>query len=129
GFGRVANGTIDIGAFESRGFSLAVADGNNQQAMINIAFGAPLRVMVRSFFGEPVQGGVVTFTSPGSGASATFSKGTATLDASGQGSVTAIANGTVGSYLVTASAKGARTISFSLTNLPPLPHATAGVAY
>jgi hypothetical protein len=35
GFARIVNGTADIGAFESRGFTLSVAGGNNQQAIVN----------------------------------------------------------------------------------------------
>jgi hypothetical protein len=129
---------VDIGAFESRGFVLSVAGGNNQQALVNTPFAAPLSVTVTSPFGEPVQGGVVTFAVPPSGASATFpAANTAPLDASGQAAVSVLANAIPGSYLVTASANGAAgSASFTLTNLPgitlnptSLPDATAGVAY
>jgi predicted outer membrane repeat protein len=132
GFARVVNGTVDIGAFESRGFTIAVTGGNNQQALVNTPFPVPLSVIVSSAFGEPVLGGVVTFKAPASGASAVFPSGnTATLNASGQASVSASANGTSGSYLVT---EGATT--FALTNLAAvtlgpaaLPDAAAGTAY
>jgi hypothetical protein len=118
GFARIVHGTIDIGAFESRGFTLTVAGGNNQQAVVNTAFASPLRVTVSSPFGEPVQGGAVAFTGPAAGASATFPGGTATIDASGQASAAAAANTHAGSYSVTASAAGASPVSFSLTNTP-----------
>jgi hypothetical protein len=137
GFARIVNGTVDIGAFESRGFAIAVAGGNNQQALVSTPFPAPLNVTVSSPFGEPVQGGVVTFTGPAGGASAAFPAGnTATLNASGQAGVSVTANSTPGSYSVTASAAGAAPLGFALTNLAPvtvgpagLPDATAGAAY
>src|SRR5206468_4006542 len=72
GLGRIVNGTLDIGAFESRGFTMAIASGDNQSAIVNSTFAAPLGVTVSSAFGEPVQGGVVTFTAHATGASATF---------------------------------------------------------
>jgi hypothetical protein len=137
GLPRIVNNTVDIGAFESRGFTLAVAGGNNQQALVNTPFPAPLSVTVSSPFGEPIQGGVVTFAVPPGGASAIFpGPNTATLDASGHAAVSVSANATTGTYPVTASASGARLVSFNLTNLPALtlsptslPDATAGVAY
>jgi hypothetical protein len=117
GVARIINGTVDIGAFESQGFTVTITGGNNQSAQVNTAFAAPLAVTVSSAAGEPVAGGVVTFTAPGSGASAILSATTATLNSSGQASVTAKANGTAGSYTVNASAGGANApAGFSLTN-------------
>ena len=50
-------------AFESRGFTLAIAGGNNQSAFVNTAFANPLAVMVTAIdSSEPVNGGKVTFT-------------------------------------------------------------------
>jgi hypothetical protein len=117
GFPRIVNGIIDIGAFESRGFTLTVVSGNNQQATVNTAFASLLVVGVTSSFGDPVQGGIVTFSAPASGASATFNSKTATINALGQASVAATANTTAGSYSVTVSASGATGTSFSLTNV------------
>ncbi len=136
GVARLSNGIVDIGAFESRGFTLSVAGGNNQQAIVNMAFAAPLVVAVSSPFGDPVQEGVITFTAPTLGASATFPGGnTATINASGQASVTAAANSSAGFYAVLAAANGADT-NFLLTNLSAitispgaLPQGTAGAAY
>jgi len=63
----------------------------------------------------------VSFTAPGSGASATFgSSNTAVTNASGVASITATANGTLGSYDVTAVV-GALTATFALTNTLPAP--------
>src|SRR5262249_49142223 len=102
----------------SRGFTLSITGSNKQQALVNTAFATALSVQVSSAFGEPVQGGVVTFNAPGSGASVTFPTGTrATLNATGQGSLSVEANGTAGSYSVTLAASGATAANFSLTNL------------
>ena len=65
GVGRV--GAVDIGAFESRGFSVAATAGTPQSAAINTTFGTALAATVTSAFGEPTAGGVVTFSAPGSG--------------------------------------------------------------
>src|SRR5205085_263954 len=72
-----------------------------------------------------------------SGASAAFAAGSiATITSTGQASVAVTANGSAGNYMVTASAKGASSASFSLTNLPAitlgptsLPHGRAGITY
>jgi predicted outer membrane repeat protein len=120
GSARIVNGAVDIGAFESRGFIVTVTSGNNQQTAINTAFAAPLVVTVSSPYGEPVAGGVVTYTAPASGASATFPGGsnTATIDASGQASIAVAANGVVGSYTVSASVAGSGSAIFNLKNVP-----------
>ena len=110
--------TCDIGAYESQGFTLAKTGGDPQSTAINTAFASPLVVSVTAMVaGEPVNGGQVTFTAPApaSDASATLSTSPATI-ASGTASVAATANGTAGSYAVAASAKGAVTVNFGLTN-------------
>jgi hypothetical protein len=120
GLPRVVGATIDIGAFESRGFTLAAAGGDNQSAAISTSFGQSLVVSVTSAYGEPVQGGVVTFTAPATGPTATFSAGsTAVLDATGHASVSVQANATAGPYLVTATAAGAGSVAFHLSNQVP----------
>jgi hypothetical protein len=123
GSARIVNGAVDIGAFESRGFTITVASGNNQQTAVNTAFAEPLVVMVTSPYGEPVAGGAVTYIAPNGGPSATFGfrlggfgPPTAIIDASGQASIAAAANGIPGSYTVSASARGAAGTSFDLTN-------------
>jgi len=65
----VARGaTCDIGAFESQGFNLALGYGNNQTTVVNTVFANPLQVgVIASGAGEPVTGGIVTFTGPSSG--------------------------------------------------------------
>ncbi len=119
GVNRVVNGTVDIGAFESQGFTISIVGGNNQEAAVGTQFANPLAVEVASNFGEPVAGGQVTFTPPATGASATFSGGSniATIDSSGQAGVQPQANSIVGGYTVTASARGAApSAAFALTN-------------
>ena len=68
GIARSQGAHCDIGAFESRGFSLAVASGGGQSAALNAAFTNPLVVTVTSTHSEPVDGGIITFTGPPSGA-------------------------------------------------------------
>ena len=120
-FGRQVNGTVDIGAFESRGFTIAATSGTPQTTIVNSAFGSPLEATVSSAFGEPVSGGQITFTAPGAGASATFTGGVTTvnvaLNSSGQGTAPATANATVGPYNVTATGSGVGgSAAFSLNN-------------
>jgi hypothetical protein len=97
----------DIGAFESRGFALAVVSGDNQSTRPDEPFPVLLAVSVASPFGEPVAGGRVTFAAPPSAthanlasnfwfASANFVNNPATIDSSGLAWVGAAANGLSG---------------------------------
>jgi LPXTG-site transpeptidase (sortase) family protein len=109
-------GTCDIGAFESQGFTIAKTGGDPQSALINTAFADPLVVSVTANNPvEPVNGGLVTFSVPSSGASANISGSPAAISG-GNASVNATANAITGSYLVSASASGANNVDFSLTN-------------
>jgi len=120
GIPRPQGGAPDIGAFESRGFTIAVVQGDSQRASAGSAFPEPLVVRVASPFGEPVTGGQVTFAVPPNGASAALSSNLATIDANGQAAVTATANGIGGTYAVTARATGAAgSVAFTLNNLTP----------
>ena len=107
----------DIGAFESRGFTLTKTSGDNQGTPVNTAFALPLAVRLNETGGSGLAGSTITFSTPGSGASATLSSATATTDSGGNASVTATANGTAGSYNVTAGTPGAASVDFHLTNL------------
>jgi hypothetical protein len=110
-------GAVDIGAFESRGFTIAITNGNTQNTATGTAFTLPLAVNVTSSFGEIVTGGKVTFTPPSSGASASLTSNPATIDATGNASVTATANNSSGSYTVNAGGDGFATpAQFNLTN-------------
>jgi hypothetical protein len=109
----------DVGAFQSRGFSLTTS-GDNQSAPINTAFASSLQVTVSANDpGVPVAGGVVTFTanSATNGAGAVLGTPSVTLTASGVASTAAVANGIAGTYTVTASAGSTNTATFSLNNL------------
>ncbi len=106
GLPRIVNGHVNIGAFESSGFTLAYSSGSGQTAG---AF-APLVVTVAAHNPiEPVAGGLVTFTPLGSGGtSAALTGSPATISAGGTASVTATSNGVAGSDTVSATASGAR---------------------
>ena len=68
---------------------LNASGGSSQTAGVNHLFPLPLKVTVLDGYGNPVAGVTVTFTPPGSGASAVLSGGgVATTDATGVASVT-----------------------------------------
>jgi hypothetical protein len=125
GINRLVNGTVDIGAFESRGFTIVATNGTPQQATIGTAFGAPLVATVSSAFGEPFAGGVVAFVAPLNGLvpGATFVAGIpiayVAVNATGVITSPAVnANTQAGSYDVLAyTANNSTTASFALTNL------------
>ena len=109
----------DIGAFESQAFTLAIASGDNQTGYINSTFAQPLAISVSSAAGDPVDGGLVTFTPPASGAGASFATNPVTIS-SGLANGIAVANDILGSYSVTAGLPGSLDLfSFHLTNLTP----------
>lgn len=115
-------GSPDVGAFESRGFSLARAGGDGQSSGVNTAFADPLVVQaVANDSGERVEGGRVVFAAPSSGPGARLVPSLATLDANGRAQATATANDVAGGpYVVkaiVASGDGATIAAdFSLTN-------------
>jgi hypothetical protein len=79
---------------------------------------------------EPVAGGLVLFTPPASGASATLSGSPATISAAGKASVTATANGNSGIYTVSATASGITSPAiFTLANKPTITVPAAQTAY
>ncbi len=120
GITRPKGSSPDIGAFESRGFILSIVSGQDQRTQVGSAFAGPLVVAVLSPFGEPVAGGLVTFTAPVTGAAADFVSATAIIGSNGQASTTALANGFSSNYSVTIAAAGANnTVAVSLTNEDP----------
>lgn len=102
--------------------SIAARSGTPQNASISMAFAAPIIATVTKG-GTPISNVAVTFTAPASGATGTFTNGTATetdmTNASGVAtSTTFTANSTIGAYAVTAAAAGASTpANFMLTNV------------
>jgi uncharacterized repeat protein (TIGR01451 family) len=96
--------------------------GSGQSTPINTAFSTQLQARVTDSSGNPLSNVTVTFNAPSSGASGTFAGGSTTADANtnADGVATApvfTANGTAGSYNVTASTPGVSpSTTFSLTN-------------
>jgi hypothetical protein len=108
----------DIGAFQDRGFTLQVSGGSGQEAFTGNGFHSPLVATVASPAGDPVAGGVITFTSPGSGTSTTTLSTPVTIAADGTATATVTANSTAGHYQVTAAAAGVSGgAAFALTNV------------
>lgn len=94
-----------------------VAGSTPQSAAMSAAFAKPLAVTIKDAGGNPLQGVVVTYVAPGSGASATLSAPTAITNTSGVASVAATANATAGTYAVTGGVSGLVVpAAFSLTN-------------
>lgn len=116
--GVARSGLTDIGAFESRGFQLAIASGNNQVTIIGTSFPSPLAVTISSVdSGVPISGAPVTFTPPVAGASAVIGGNPAAVSGTGAVTGTVTANLSEGSYTVTATTTGvAAPVSFSLRN-------------
>lgn len=109
--------SCDIGAFESQGFSLGITGGDLQSAPINTAFAQPLAVeVIANDTGEPVNGGLVTFAGPSTGAST--NPVTSTVSIVGGGASLAVAANDLagGPYSVAASSPGAASVNFNLTN-------------
>ena len=102
--------------------SLTIMGGDSQNTLSGSAFSQPLQGLITDSFGNPVPGIAVTFTAPGSGASATFaSTGTAveTVNTNAGGiatSSTLTANCSSGTYSVTGSSPGVGFVSFNITN-------------
>jgi hypothetical protein len=114
------NVTLNGAALSTAGPSVTATAGNSQSTTVNAAFATPLQVVVKDSGGNPLPGVTVTFATPSSGASAVFSGPTpvtAITDGNGSAAAPALtASSQAGSYIVTASAPGASTASFSLTN-------------
>src|SRR5262249_26239263 len=103
--------------------SIVVVSGAPQSTPVGRTFGTTLQVKVIDGASNPIAGALVTFTTPSSGASATFGGLTSvSVNTNTAGIATApvlTANNTAGSYSVTASAAGVpTTATFSLTNGP-----------
>jgi parallel beta-helix repeat protein len=116
--GQPRSGHVDIGAFQSQGFTLTpVASADGHSTPVNQPFPKPVTFAVTANNPvEPVDGGIVRFAvTPAGGASATLSAATANI-AGGVASVTATANTTIGKYFVSATATGADPDGFALTN-------------
>jgi hypothetical protein len=136
GLPRTVNGTVDIGAFESSGFTIAVVSSSDQMIHIFVALGAtgpfyfaPLVVRVTANNPiEPVAGGLVTFVQVFSagGSATTLSGNPATIQSDGTASVNAAVN-TYGDWTVSATARGITSPAyFNLHCKPPPGFGPAG---
>jgi hypothetical protein len=100
---------------------IAPTSGTPQSAAVNAAFASPF-VGTVTMGGSPINGALVTFTAPLTGATGTFAGGTntVTVTATSSGVATApafTANTTAGTYAVTATVSGvSASTTFSLTN-------------
>jgi hypothetical protein len=130
--------------------SIAVVSGSGQSATVNTAFANALVALVRDSFANPVPGVSVTFAGPLTGASGTFastdctsnsptSQCVATTGANGEATSSSFtANGTTGTYNVSANVTGAGSVNFAMTNTSAAastftvtapPTATAGTSF
>jgi uncharacterized repeat protein (TIGR01451 family) len=103
--------------------NLAVSGGDNQSAALGTGFAQPLEVTVTDNYGNPAPNAQVTFSAPGSGASAALSS-PAPTGSNGKTSVTATANNITGSYQVTASLMAPDHARPSGTPITPVFHLT-----
>jgi sugar lactone lactonase YvrE len=110
--------------------AIAVSGGSNQSTALGQPFATNLSAYVTDANNNPVGGALVTFTAPATGASGTFVGGSNVAQAYSNSSGIAAApvfsaNGTQGSYSVTASLAGvSQTATFSLTNTAGLTSTT-----
>ena len=100
--------------------SVTATGGTPQSTLVSTAFPSPLTVIVKDSAGNPLAGVGVTFAAPSTGASASFPGATVNTNVSGVASVTATANGTAGTYQVTATV-GVFSATFSLSNTTAVP--------
>ncbi len=102
--------------------AIQIVSGNNQSASANSTFSSNLKIQVLDTKSLPIANVPISFTSPDSGASITFSNGgtnfTASTDTLGFVAIPVTANTIVGSYLVQATGPNVGTVSFNLTNTP-----------
>ena len=119
---RIFGGVVDIGAFESQGFSLTpLSNTTPQSTNINTSFPQLLGVQVtENFVNSPIPAPniLVTFTPSSSSANGVFAGNTNILT-NNLGialAPTFTANGIPGSYEVTATATGFKPATFTLTN-------------
>ncbi|HIK17855.1 MAG TPA: hypothetical protein IGS53_21565 [Leptolyngbyaceae cyanobacterium M33_DOE_097] len=96
-------------------FQIVPTAGSGQSTTITTAFATPLQAIVFDQFGNPVNGGTVTFTSPTSGPSIQPVTSVA-IRSNGTISVPVTANAAPGIYRVTASLAGGANAAFDLTN-------------
>jgi sugar lactone lactonase YvrE len=118
--------TITVTQIGGPGNVTTIAGSTPQTTVVSGSFGSLLAVTVISSEATPtpMAGVTVTFTAPSTGASAIFANGatSAVTNFAGVAVIAAAANGTAGSYTVSASVAGvAQAATFVLTNAPASP--------
>jgi autotransporter-associated beta strand protein len=99
--------------------AITATSGNQQSTPFGNSFASPLVLTVTDADGNVVPGITVTFTTPSGGAGCTLHSSSAVTDKNGQVSELVTANGTAGSYQVSAAVAGVATpATLQLTNLP-----------
>jgi uncharacterized repeat protein (TIGR01451 family) len=102
--------------------SITLVSGGGQTAAVGTAFAEQVKVRVADSLDNPVEGAVVTFGAPATGASGTYTSPTVTTGADGVASVSVSANGNTGTWQGTATTSGTgAAATFSLTNTPAPP--------
>jgi hypothetical protein len=128
GVARGTTGTTpcDIGAFESRGFTLNVTGGSGQSTLVNTPFSTPVTLLLAPVSAdEPFGSGRLTFTGPSSGAGTIPATGNVTASSDGNVEINFLnANGVAGSYNLQVGGKGITTPA--LVSLSNTTNAVAG---
>ncbi|AFY37648.1 filamentous hemagglutinin family outer membrane protein [[Leptolyngbya] sp. PCC 7376] len=118
------NGTVDIGAFESQGYSLTTVTGHGQVALVNKTFDTALSAQITENFVHtaiPVENVPIIFNANHGNTGASGSPGGSVLtDADGLATAANMftANAIAGDFTVTASSPNLSSAIFNLTNLP-----------
>jgi hypothetical protein len=123
GLPRTVDNTVDIGAFESQGFTLTLASGASpQSAQIGEPFANSLAVTVTANNPvEPVNGGVVWFVAqPAANGASAILQGPSAVIAGVRAAILAEPNEVDGSHDVVASVSSLTNVSFALTNTGPV---------
>jgi hypothetical protein len=115
------NGTSTTTVTAGAASVLKAVSGSGQSTNIGTSFSNPLVAQVVDAYGNPISGITVTFTSPATGANASFAGSastTAVSDSNGLATTTAMltADNITGSFTVQASGPGLTAVSFALTN-------------
>lgn len=116
-FAGAASATFTETATPGAPASATISGGNAQSTTVNTVFAQALSVTVRDAFGNLVPGVTVSFSAPGSGASASVPP-TAITGNNGVASITPTAGTVAGSYQITASVVGVPSAQLSATNTP-----------
>jgi hypothetical protein len=131
--GIAANASFSLTNTAGAPSSIVPSGGTPQSATVSSMFATPLQATVKDSGGNLLGDVSVTFSAPGSGASASFggaSSAVAITNANGVATAPALtADGVAGTYIVTASALGVATpANYSLTNTAPTAPVPASIS-